>query len=137
MNYHLIYTFFFFFFLYQQFITQHAVADCGSDYITTYMQSKLISKYKRKEKRRQEKKEAENAKKTENNYRNYSKVKAFGLSVKNIMKWLNESLLGFQYPLNLRHSQSICLLVLIGYSLHRQLKFLFGKNLRQYSPIDV
>ena len=28
-------------------------------------------------------------------------TKAFGLAVKNITKWLNVSLLGFQYPLNL------------------------------------
>ena len=53
------------------------------------------------------------------------------------MKWLNKSLLGFQYLLNLWHSWSICLLVLIGYSLHGQLKFSFGKNLRQYSPIGT
>ena len=113
------------------------MADHGSDYITTYIQSKLTLKYKRKEKRKQEKKEAENAKETENNYRNYSKMKAFGLSVKNMMKWLNKSLLGFQYPLNLWHSWSICFLVSIGYLLHGQLKFLFGKNLRQYSLIGT
>ena len=113
------------------------VADCGSDYVTTYMQSKLTLKYKRKEKRKQKKKEAENAKETENNYRNYSKAKAFGLSVKNMMKWLNKSLLGFQYLLNLRHSWSICLLVLIEYLLYEQLKFSFEKNLRWYSPIGA
>ena len=28
-------------------------------------------------------------------------AKAFGLADKNITKWLNVSLLGFQYPLNL------------------------------------
>ena len=32
------------------------VADCGSDYIATYMQSKLTLNYKRKEKKRKEKK---------------------------------------------------------------------------------
>ena len=53
------------------------------------------------------------------------------------MKWLNKSLLGFQYPLNLQHSWSIYLLVSIGYSLHGQLKFLFGKNLRWNSPIGT
>ena len=53
------------------------------------------------------------------------------------MKWLNKSLLGFQYPSNLWHSWSICLLVLIGYSLHGQLKFSFGKNLRWNSPIGT
>ena len=31
-------------------------------------------------------------------------VKAFGLTVKNITKCFNMSLLGFQYPLNLLHS---------------------------------
>ena len=54
-----------------------------------------------------------------------------------MIKWLSESLLGFQYPLNLRYSWSICLLVLIGYSLHGHLKSLFGKNLRQNSPIGA
>jgi len=112
------------------------VADRGSDYITTYMQSKLTSKYKRKDKGKRERKNQKKLK-GNRNYRNYSKAKAFGLSVKNMMKWLNESLLGFQYPLNLQHSWSICLLVSIGYSLHRQLKFLFGKNLRRYSPIGA
>ena len=126
-----------FFFLNQQFITRRAVADRGSDYVASYMQSKLTSKYKRKDKRKQENKETENARETENNYRSYSKAKAFGLSVKNMMKWLNKSLLGFQYPLNLQHSWSICLLVSIGYSLHGQLKFSFGKNLRRYSPIGA
>ena len=127
----------YFFFLNQQFITRRAVADRGSDYVASYMQSKLTSKYKRKDKRKQENKETENARETENNYRSYSKAKAFGLSVKNMMKWLNKSLLGFQYPLNLQHSWSICLLVSIGYSLHGQLKFSFGKNLRRYSPIGA
>ena len=64
----------------------HAVADRGSDYVATYMQSKLTLKYKRKDKRKQKKKETENTKETENNYRSYSKAKAFGLSVKNMMK---------------------------------------------------
>ena len=86
------------------------VADHGSDYIATYMQSKLTSKYKRKDEGKKGKKESKNSKKTENNYRDYSKVKAFGLSIKNMTKWLNESFLGFQYPLNLQHSWSICLL---------------------------
>ena len=45
--------FFFFFFLNQQFITQHTVVDRGSDYVATYMQSKLTLKYKRKEKKKQ------------------------------------------------------------------------------------
>jgi len=106
------------------------VADHGSDYIATYMQSKLTLKYKRKDEGKKGKKESKNSKETENNYRNYSKAKAFGLSVKNMTKWLNKSLLGFQYPLNLWHSWSICILVSIGYLLHGQLKFLFGKNLR-------
>ena len=53
------------------------------------------------------------------------------------MKWLNESLLEFQYPLNLQHSWSICLLVLIEYLLYEQLKFSFEKNLRWYSPIGA
>jgi len=106
------------------------VADHGSDYVATYMQSKLTSRYKRKDEGKREEKNQKNSKETENSYRNYSKAKAFGLSVKNMTKWLNESLLRFQYPLNLWHSWSICLLVLIGYLLHGQLKFLFGKNLR-------
>ena len=41
-------------------------------------------------------------------------AKAFGLAVKNITKCFNVSLCGFQYPLNLRHLCSMCLLVLIG-----------------------
>ena len=45
-----------FFFLYQQFITWRAVADCGSNYIATYMQSKLTSRYKRKDKGKRERK---------------------------------------------------------------------------------
>ena len=36
-----------FFFLNQQFITWHMVADRGSDYVTTYMQSKLTWNYKK------------------------------------------------------------------------------------------
>ena len=54
-----------------------------------------------------------------------------------MIKWLIKSLLGFQYPLNLPHSWSICLLVSIGYSLHGHLKFSLGKNLRQNSPIGA
>ena len=30
-------------------------------------------------------------------------AKALGLAIKNITKWFKESLLGFQYPLNLLH----------------------------------
>ena len=62
-------------------------------------------------------------------------MKAFGLCIKNMIKWLNKSLLRFQYLLNLWHSWSICLLVLIEYSLHGHLKSSFGKNLRWNSPI--
>ena len=48
----------FFFFLNQQFITWHTVADCGSDYVTTYMQSKLTWNYKKgKEKEMKREKE--------------------------------------------------------------------------------
>jgi len=36
-----------FFFLNQQFITRRAVADRGSDYVATYMQSKLTWNYKK------------------------------------------------------------------------------------------
>ena len=54
-----------------------------------------------------------------------------------MIKWLNESLLEFQYLLNLWHSWSICLLVSIGYSLHGHLISSFGKNLRQNSPIGI
>ena len=54
-----------------------------------------------------------------------------------MIKWLNESLLEFQYLLNLWHSWSICLLVSIGYSLHGHLKSSFGKNLRWNSPIGT
>ena len=61
---------FFFFFLNQQFITWHMVADHGSDYITTYMQSKLTLKYKRKDEGKKGRKESKNSKETENNYRN-------------------------------------------------------------------
>ena len=64
-----------------------------------------------REKKKKEKKRKEKAKKKKqissentNNYKTYSKAKAFGLSVKNIMKWFNESLLGFQYLLNLWYS---------------------------------
>ena len=64
-------------------------------------------------------------------------TKAFGLNVKNITKWLNISLLGFQYLLNLQHSWSICLLVSIEYSLHGHLKSSLGKNLRWNSLIGA
>ena len=97
------------FFLNQQFITWHVVVDCGSDYVATYMHSKLTLRYKGEG----EEKESEREKQKIVS-KNYSKANAFGLSVKNKMKWLNESLLGFQYPLNLQQSCSICLLVLIG-----------------------
>ena len=53
----------FFFFLNQQFITWCAVADRGSDYVATYMQSKLTLNYKRKEKKRKEKKGKDKKKK--------------------------------------------------------------------------
>ena len=39
------------------------VADCGSDYVATCMQSKLTLNYRRKEKKRKEKKEMEKIKK--------------------------------------------------------------------------
>ena len=64
-------------------------------------------------------------------------MKALGLWIRNMIKWLIESLLEFQHPLNLRHSWSICLLVSIGYLLYRHLKSSFGKNLRQNSPIGA
>ena len=64
-------------------------------------------------------------------------VKAFGLAIKNKTKWHNKSLLGFQYPLCLLQSKRTCLLDSIGKLPHRQLKSLLGKNLRQYSPIEV
>ena len=53
------------FFKNQQFITQHTVADCGSDYIATYMQSKLTLNYKRKEKKRNKRKETGKIKRKE------------------------------------------------------------------------
>ena len=50
--------FFYFLFLNQQFITQRMVADCDSDYVATYMQSKLTWNYK-KEKEKEMKREKE------------------------------------------------------------------------------
>ena len=58
-------TFFILFYLYQHFITWRAVADRGSDYIATYMQSKLTLNYKRKEKKRNKRKETGKIKRKE------------------------------------------------------------------------
>jgi len=43
-----------------QFITQHAVVDHGSDYIATYMQSKLTLGKEKREKMRKGKQKKEN-----------------------------------------------------------------------------
>ena len=59
------------------------------------------------------------------------------LNSKNRVKWAIVSLLGFQYLLNLIHSWSMCLLVLIGYLLHGHANSSLGKNLSQYSPIGA
>ena len=56
--------FIFIFFLYQQFITRHVVVDCGSDYIATYMHSKLTLRYKEEE--REKESEREKQKSNEN-----------------------------------------------------------------------
>ena len=67
----------------------------------------------------------------------FGKANILGLDSRNMIKWLIESLLGFQYLLNLLHSYRICYLVLIGYNLYGQLKSSLGKNLSLYSPIGV
>ena len=66
-----------------------------------------------------------------------SKENALLLNSRNRMKWLIESLLGFQYTLNLLHSWRIWCLISMGYSPHRQLKSSLGKNLSLYSPIGA
>jgi len=48
-----------FFFLNQQFITQHAVVDCGSYFVAMYKRSKLHGK-KKTEEREREKEEMKN-----------------------------------------------------------------------------
>ena len=53
------------------------------------------------------------------------------------MKWPIESLLRFQYLLNLLHSCKMWHLVSIGYCLLGQLNSSLGKNLSLYSPIGV
>ena len=90
------------------------MVDCDSDYVATYMHSKLTLRYKKEGREKKGKERDRKVTKTENSFKNYSKANAFGLSVKNKMKWLNEFLLGFQYLLNLWHSYSICCLVSIG-----------------------
>ena len=47
---------YYFFFLNQQFITQHAVVDCGSYFITTYKRSKLHGEKETEERERERKK---------------------------------------------------------------------------------
>ena len=57
------------FFLNQQFITWHVVVDHGSDYVATYMQSKLTLRYNRERKKRKKEKEREREKQKSNENR--------------------------------------------------------------------
>ena len=62
---------------------------------------------------------------------------ALRFNSKNKMKWAIESLLRFQYSLNLLHSWRICCLISIGYSLQEQLNSSLGKKWSQYLPIGA
>ena len=67
----------------------------------------------------------------------FENANALWFSFRNITKWAIESLLRFQYLLNLLHSWSIWCLDLIGYWLHRHLNSSFGKNLNLYSSVGT
>ena len=67
----------------------------------------------------------------------FANAKALGLNSKNKMKWQIISLLKSQYLLYLLHSYKICLLDLMGYIPHRQLKSSWGKNLNLYPLIGA
>ena len=65
------------------------------------------------------------------------KANTLGLRTKNWTKWAIESLLRFQYLLNLLHLCKIWCLISIGWRLYRQLKSSLKKNHRWYSPVGV
>ena len=65
------------------------------------------------------------------------KEKALGLSWRNKVKWVIVSLLEFQYLLNLLHSYSMCLLVLIEYMPYEHEKSFLRKNLSLYLPVGA
>ena len=67
----------------------------------------------------------------------FENANALWFSFRNITKWAIESLLRFQYLLNLLHSWSIWCLDLIGYWLHGHLNSSFGKNLNLYLSIGT
>ena len=67
----------------------------------------------------------------------FEKAKALGLWSRNMTKWAIESLLRFQYSLNLLHSCSMWRLDSIGYCPQGHLNSSFGKNLSLYSPIGT
>ena len=94
-------------------------------FVTTYKRIKLYGK------------EKENRKRKEKETKEFKNENALGLNTKNMMKWLNESLLGFQYPLNLPHSYKIWHLVSMGYQSHRHLNSSLGKNLSLNSLIGA
>ena len=65
------------------------------------------------------------------------KANTLGFNSRNIIKWPIESLLRFQYLLNLLHSCKMWYLVSIGYCPQGQLKSSLGKNLSLYSPVGA
>ena len=65
----------------------------------------------------------------------FGKANALGFNSRNMINWLIESLLRFQYSLNLLHLYKMWHLVSIGYCLQEQLNSFLGKNLSLYSSI--
>ena len=67
----------------------------------------------------------------------FEKANALGLHLRNITKWATESLLRFQYSLNLLYLWSIWYFDLIGYWLQGYLNSLLRKNPSLYLPVGT